>query len=220
MRAVLFDLDGTLHDRACTVRRWLVGHVGRFGLPDGYVDRWLALDDLGYRPKREVFPLLVREFSLPHDPEVLLADFDRHAWDDVAPMPHAHDVLARLRANGVRLGIVTNGWTCKQQQCLDGLRLGPLVDDVLISEAAGVRKPDPDIFRLALARLGVDAHEAVYVGDSPGNDVLGPQGVGMRAALLPGGHALPDGVTPDWQLTDLRDVLRIVPGHVDAPGAR
>ena len=209
-RAVLFDLDGTLHDRAETVRRYLAGHVARFGLPEGYAERWRRLDDLGYRPKREVFPQLVAEFGLKHDPQVLLQDFSDRAWEDVALMPHAREVLKELRRRGLKLGIVTNGWTVKQLECLDGLGLRGLLDDVVVSEAMGLRKPDPAIFQLALSRLKVGADEALYVGDSPLNDVAGPQSAGMKAALFPGGHLLPAEIRPDWTLHDLRGVLGVV----------
>jgi putative hydrolase of the HAD superfamily len=208
--ALLFDLDGTLHDRAETIRGFLVGHLTRYPAPPAYAERFITLDDLGYRAKRLVFPQLISEFALTHDPQALLDDFSDHAWDAPAAMPHAAAVLAELRARGTRLGIITNGWTVKQLACLDGLRgvLGTF-DEVLVSEAVGLRKPDPAIFRLGLARLGVTAVQAWYVGDSPQNDVLGPQSAGLRAALLPGGHPLPEGVRPDAALRDLRDVLTL-----------
>ncbi|ULH15839.1 HAD family hydrolase [Deinococcus sp. KNUC1210] len=190
-KAVLFDLDGTLHDRAETVRRYLKGHARRFELPAGYAERWTELDDLGYRRKQEVTAELVAEFGLSYAPAELFQDFTDHAWSDVAPMPHALAVLTELRRRGVRLGIVTNGWTAKQLECLRGLDFGALIDDVIVSEAVGLKKPDPAIFRLSLSRLDVSAQETWYVGDSPVNDVAGPQAVGIRAALLPGGHPLP-----------------------------
>ncbi|WP_407570557.1 HAD family hydrolase [Deinococcus altitudinis] len=208
--AVLFDLDGTLHDRAETVRCYLAGHVGRFGLPEGYAERWTVLDDLGYRPKRDVFGQLVTEFGLKHDLQALLQDFSDQAWKDVALMPHATEVLRTLRRRGLKLGVVTNGWTARQLECLEALALRGLIDDVLVSEAVGLRKPDPAIFRLALSRLKVGADEALYVGDSPLNDVAGPQSAGMKAALFPGGHPLPGHIRPDWMLEDLRGVLGIV----------
>ncbi|MDR6220370.1 hypothetical protein [Deinococcus soli (ex Cha et al. 2016)] len=95
--AILFDLDGTLHDRAVTLRAWLAGHVRQFGLPDGYVARFLELEDHGYRPKAEVIPQLVQEFALPHDPRTLLDTYAGHVQHAV-PMAHAHDVLRELRA--------------------------------------------------------------------------------------------------------------------------
>ncbi len=211
--AVLFDLDGTLHDRAETVRRYLAGHVGRFDLPYGYAERWMVLDDYGYRSKTEVFPQLVAEFRLKHDPQVLLQDFSDHAWADCQLMPHSHEVLAELRRRGLKLGIITNGWSEKQLQALGGLGLTHLFDDVVVSETVGLRKPDPAIFHLALSRLDVQPHEALYVGDSPTNDVAGPQSAGMKAALFPGGHALPEHIKPDYVLKDLRGVLNIVQGH-------
>lgn len=180
----------------------------RFGLPSGYAGRFLELDDFGYRPKREVLPLLVREFDLPHPPETLLDDFSATFLDAPVVMAHAHDVLRKLRARGVRTGIVTNGWVGAQTACLEGCGLTPLVDEVMISHGVGLSKPDPAIYHLALARLGVAADETWFVGDSPRNDVWGAQAVGLRAAYLPTGHPL-TGETPDAVLEDLRGVLAL-----------
>ncbi|WP_425147429.1 HAD family hydrolase [Deinococcus sp.] len=210
MKAVLFDLAGTLHDRAQSVQRYLRRHIGRFEVPAGYAERWTELDDLGYRPKREVFGQLVGEFTLKHDPEALLQDFLDHAWNDLAPMPHAHVVLREVWRRGVRVGIVTNGLTVKQRACIRGLTIEGLIDDVIVSEAVKLRKPDPASFHLALERLGVTPDEAWYVGDSPQNDVAGPQSAGLRAALFPGGHSLPPEIVPDARLEDLRGVLALV----------
>ena len=208
--AVLFDLDGTLHDRAETVRRYLAGHVRRFDLPEGYAERWTVLDDLGYRSKPEVFPQLVAEFGLKHDPQVLLQDFGDHAWADCQLMPHSHEVLAELRQCGLKLGLVTNGWSEKQRQCMAGLGLADAFDTVIVSREVGCSKPEPRIYALALEQLGVQAAQTLFVSDSPLNDVAGPQSAGMKAALFPGGHALPGHIRPDYVLTDLRGVLGIV----------
>ncbi|EYB66736.1 CbbY/CbbZ/GpH/YieH family hydrolase [Deinococcus phoenicis] len=181
----------------------------RHGLPGGYAERFTVLDDFGYRPKREVLPQLVRELGLPHDPEVLLADFSEHSLAAPVPMPHALDVLQELRARGLRVGVVTNGWVEAQTTCLERTGLAPLTDDVVISKGVGLSKPAPAIYELALARLGVNAADTWFVGDSPRNDVWGPQQVGLRAAYLPTGHGL-SGERPDAVLRDLRDVLRLM----------
>ncbi|WP_226342686.1 HAD family hydrolase [Deinococcus sp. AJ005] len=203
---MLFDLDGTLHDRNATIFQWLKGHTRRFGLPAPYAARFLELDDFGYRPKSEVMPLLVQEFGLAHPAQALLDDFSDHAFTHPVLMPYAHEILAELRQRGVLLGIVTNGWEIKQRQTLDGLDLTRRVDDMVISKAVGLSKPDLAIYRLALSRLGVTAADTWFVGDSPRNDITGPQAVGMRAAFLGTGHALA-GERPDAVLGDLRDVL-------------
>ena len=101
---VLFDLDGTLHDRNATVRRWLEGHTQRFDLPAAYTARFLELDDFGYRPKVEVMPLLVREFGLEHPAQVLLDDFSVHFMSAPVPMAHAHAVLRDERLQEAHRG--------------------------------------------------------------------------------------------------------------------
>ncbi|MFC4639473.1 HAD family hydrolase [Deinococcus hohokamensis] len=205
IRTVLFDLDGTLHDRTATLRRWLAAHVRSFGLPPGYAGRFLAQDDFGYRPKSLVFPALIEEFGLTLTAEVLMADYER-ALDHAQVMPHAHEVLVALRQRGLRLGIVTNGWVEAQTVCVRHCGLSELVDDVVISRAVGLSKPDCRIFHLALERLGGAAPTSLFVGDSPRNDIQGAQEAGLRAAYLGTGHPL-GSVRPDWVLNDLRDLL-------------
>jgi len=86
-----------------------------------------------------------------------------------------------LRAAGFTLGLITNGSVRMQSRKLECLALPPMFDAVLISDAEGVAKPDPEIFRRALARLGVDAVHACYVGNHPDVDVAGARAAGLKA---------------------------------------
>ncbi|ACO45788.1 HAD family hydrolase [Deinococcus deserti] len=113
MKAVLFDLDGTLHDRNATIRDWLEVHRQEFALPETYAARFLELDDYGYRSKREVITRLVQELELPHGVDTLLDTYWLHL-NHARVMPYTHEVLQR----GVRVGIVTNGWKEAQSRCL------------------------------------------------------------------------------------------------------
>jgi FMN phosphatase YigB (HAD superfamily) len=86
------------------------------------------------------------------------------------------------------------------------------------SDEIGVRKPEAQIFRVTLNRAGVAADEAVHIGDNPEADVVGAQGVGMRAAHYTAGFRRPsaeaDMVIPD--LASLAaEVFRIAPGKAD-----
>jgi HAD superfamily hydrolase (TIGR01549 family) len=68
---------------------------------------------------------------------------------------------------------------------------------IVVSADVGWRKPHPEIFRETLRRMGVGAHEAVFVGDTPEADVVGPQAVGMDVIWIDRGNApLPPSVTP------------------------
>jgi putative hydrolase of the HAD superfamily len=91
--------------------------------------------------------------------------------------------LARARAAGLRVGIVSNS----EGQLLELLaRLGitHLFEHVLDSGVEGVRKPDPAIFQRALARFGTQASRALYAGDIPQVDVDGARAAGMDAVLI------------------------------------
>ena len=110
---------------------------------------------------------------------------ERHLWCSV--QQHTHDALARLRAAGLRLGIVSNS-DGRVEQALSAAGLREYFDVVIDSSLFGVEKPDPAIFRAALEALDVAPEEALYVGDLYDVDVLGARAAGMDAVLLaPGG---------------------------------
>jgi 4-nitrophenyl phosphatase/NagD protein len=77
-----------------------------------------------------------------------------------------------------------------------------------------IGKPEPALFELALARLGLPAAQCVMVGDRPDTDILGAKRVGMRAALVrsgrfaPGAPWPPDLPQPDWDVDGLDALLR------------
>jgi putative hydrolase of the HAD superfamily len=88
--------------------------------------------------------------------------------------------LARLRAAGVRLAVVSNA-DLRTRPIVAGLGLDRAVDAVLISAEIGLVKPDPRVFLGACARLGVAPGEAVHVGDSWTSDVEGARAAGLHA---------------------------------------
>lgn len=105
---------------------------------------------------------------------------DPDAWrlyDDVSP------VLGDLRRRGLKLGIVSN-WDTRLRKICAGLGVDRLVDFIVISAEAGVRKPDPRIFEEALRRAQVRAEETIHVGDLPDEDIEGARRAGIRGVLI------------------------------------
>ena len=88
--------------------------------------------------------------------------------------------LGALRARGLRTGLVSN-FDHRLRPLLSELGLAPLLEVVVLPADAGAAKPDPGIFAVALARLGVRADQAVYVGDDAEHDLDGAQRAGLRA---------------------------------------
>jgi len=98
-------------------------------------------------------------------------------YDDVAP------VLGKLRARGIKVGVVSN-WDSRLRRISEGVGLTALVDFLVISAEAGIRKPHPGIFKLALEQAGVRPEEALHVGDNPEEDGEGARRAGVRAVLI------------------------------------
>jgi putative hydrolase of the HAD superfamily len=98
-------------------------------------------------------------------------------FDDVLPS------LDRLKERGYRLGLISNfeGWL---EEMLVELEVGHLFDAAVISGVEGVEKPDPRIYEIAIARVGVKPESAVHVGDSVAADVRPALSVGLKAVLL------------------------------------
>ena len=104
-----------------------------------------------------------------------------HLWGRVAPDTRA--TLDRLRGAGLRLGVVSNS-DGRVEEALVAAGLRDQFEVVLDSALVGVEKPDPAIFRAALAALDVQPDEALYVGDLYEVDVVGARAAGMDAVLL------------------------------------
>jgi putative hydrolase of the HAD superfamily len=190
IRAVLFDLDGTLYDRDAAMlalahdqfvafRDKLPPHVAE----QRFTSRFVELDDHGYANRSDVYRRLADEFGLDN---WLTVDLERHFWEAYCRRSEISDdtwsTLQALRSAGKCLGIVTNGQTEWQSRKIDSLGLGSFFDVVLISETEGIRKPDARIFDRARERCGVDRPaESMFVGDHPDVDVAGAHAAGMVA---------------------------------------
>lgn len=147
------------------------------------------LEDLGLPPGDGLRDLLYRGFTD-------LANYG--VFDDVVP------TLEALSATGPTLGVVSN-----YEPWLEDLLVAEGVADLLpvraISGIEGIEKPDPRLYELALERAGVEARDAVYVGDNPEFDVDPPASLGMYTVLIDRRDRHPDHAGP--RVSDLRDVL-------------
>lgn len=189
IRAVIFDLDDTLLNRRQMFGGWACDFIkSRTDLPNDtalYItSELLRFERRGSTPRDEVFSYFERRLS----------DFGAHVATDEMVKSYRDDyrrysvlfddaakTLTALRERGFRLGIITNGYSLLQGQKIKTVGLSDYVDEIIISEDAGIRKPHPDIFRLCASRLGCDVSECVYVGDYVAWDIEGPLSAGMNA---------------------------------------
>jgi putative hydrolase of the HAD superfamily len=201
---VCFDLDDTLTDRRRTLARFRRRFIGDFAprltsVEPSIISSVIARADAGgYRPRPEVAADLAAQLPWrdPPDPDALLA-----YWYTTFPIVSASRagalaVLHTLRARGLRLAVITNGGTLAQNAKIDALNIRHCFDAILISEDAGVEKPDPRIFHLALAALGLSPAQAWHIGDHPINDALGAASAGLNAVWLCATQPWPDAYPP------------------------
>ncbi|MBI5946779.1 MAG: HAD family hydrolase [Chloroflexi bacterium] len=211
VEAVFFDLDATLIDRAASLARYagmlvsdFTAHTAPVALDDA-VRVVRAADGDGYRD-REGFLSDILSSSIwtqPPGRESLREHFFE-TFADLADLTEgATGTLRALRRAGLKLGIVTNGGAPFQSRKVAASGLGALVDDVVISGAVGVHKPDRAIFELALARLEVAAGRSWFVGDHPLNDVIGAAEAGLSAVWFEGVHPWPEDRPPPRHRTRL-----------------
>ena len=150
-----------------------------------------SLDDLRDRCAAVLRDALaVPEVSHAVAREALLASIRFEAYPDAAP------ALRDLRRRGLRV-VVCSNWDCSLPAVLREADLIDLLDGVATSADAGASKPDPRIFAAGLELARSSPEHAIYVGDSPANDVAGAAAAGLRAVLLRRPGPRPDRVAAD-----------------------
>ncbi len=200
MKAVFFDAGGTLiHIDYARVAATLGRVLGRAPATDAFVAAEYAGRDAveaamcsglassdharwGIHFRAMLGALGIGGEAYERAAPVLVAEHKRaNLW--TVPAAGAADALAALRQAGYRVACISNAdgtveRLLKATGLLDGLEF------VIDSGAVGVEKPDSRIFVLALERAGVEAREAVYVGDLYPIDVVGARAAGLEPILL------------------------------------
>lgn len=180
--AYWFDLDGTLIGYERSFEAMLEDCLGG-EQPDGVHDTFrmaifAALEDLDKAPYERAFDVLIEEHGLAIQQAPAAATFREYELAATRLVTGAREVLSAASAHGP-VGIVTNGDGRMQHAKVRRHGLDELVDEVIVSNEVGVRKPRPDIFDIARDRLPADSH--VYVGDSYEEDVIGARDAGFEA---------------------------------------
>lgn len=145
----------------------------------------VALDGDGLRPEPEVAADLTDLLALSDaEADTIVAVLRAGVVQNLTLVPGCADALARARRAGWAPWIVSNGVTAQQERKIRQLGLDALVDGWVISEEAGVSKPDPAIFTLTAARAGQSLEGAWMIGDTADADIAGAQAAGLPCVHL------------------------------------
>jgi HAD superfamily hydrolase (TIGR01509 family) len=197
----IFDLDNTLIDRAAAFRRWAEGFAAGRELGADDV-AWLErADGDGFTPRGRLLAAVRERYGV----EIPVARFRAEMVQCVEVDPGVPQGLRKMRAEGWKVAVATNGETAQQWAKLRRTGLDGHVDSVAVSEEVGVAKPDRRMFAAAAERCGERLTAAAWmIGDCPTRDVGGARAAGLRTVWLhrgrrwehgdPGPEVIADGI--------------------------
>lgn len=138
--------------------------------------------------------------------------YARPLREGLTATPGAAETLARLQSSGYRIGLISNTiWPAELHiEDLAEQGLLPYLEHLVFSGEKGVWKPNPRIFEDVLRALDVTPETAVFVGDSPREDIVGAQHVGMRAIWMRSREFPLRDVRPDAVIESLPEVPPIL----------
>ena len=199
IKAVFFDLDDTLFDHRyasrCALERLRATYdqLAHADLPDlesanleilNAVHLDVLSGVIGPDEARERrFGELFRRFGASLSAEELrgVAAWYREEYcNHWRAVPGGIELLKKIKERGIMTGIVSNNLLEEQMQKLRICNLQEHLDVLVISEEAGVSKPNARIYEIALERANVKSHETVMIGDAWENDIVGAQAAGIR----------------------------------------
>ncbi len=210
MRAVLFDIDGTLLTEQPLILLFLPQVYDRiskkFGISKEEARNQFLGEILGRRDTYDWhdWNFFFKLFNVDLQYEELLRKYPHklHVYPDVVP------TLEWLKKSGYRLGVVTSGPEYQRLK-LELTGLSHYFDVVVTREDVNAIKPEPRIFLTALEAINAEPHESLMVGDSLSQDVYGAKNLGMVSVWInrtgEDGHHL-----PDYEIKTLHELKKIL----------
>lgn len=194
--AILFDLDGTLIETAPEICDAVNDTLAHYDM--GFVSQALVNDWIGHGTRELLIQALAfvgktTQEKIRQSPGLkpIAAEFDRNYQKRCGTRshlyPHVREVLATLRAQGVKLAVVTNKEGRYTQTILDVHQLTSQFDAVISGDTLSVKKPNPAGIQHCLEQFGVPKARALFVGDSS-IDVATARNAGIAVWALPYGY--------------------------------
>ncbi len=215
-KAVIFDLDGTLCElrfRVSDAKEALIEGLDRLGFntfdmsPDEPTQ--MILDKVALQLHEHKRGATYRQIWKRFNE--IFTKFEMQAFGVSRALRGAKPTLKYLSDHALKLAVVTNNGTIPTKKILKKLTFSLFFVVVITRDDVKRMKPKGDGIRAALDRLGVHAHDALYVGDSY-VDVMAARDAGVKVAAL----VRPDSATrilreaPDYLVKSLGDLLKIV----------
>jgi putative hydrolase of the HAD superfamily len=178
---LLVDLDDTLIDRSAAFARWARSVTST----DDDAEWLIAADQGGYADRDTLAAMITERLG----PAITGDELRDGTMNSIVADDAVAAALDDARQAGWTPFVITNGVVPYQERKLRLTGLDQHVAGWVISEGVGLRKPDPEIFRLAARRAGQSLDGAWMVGDSGPHDILGAVNAGIDSVWLHRGRA-------------------------------
>jgi len=221
-KRILVDIDDTIFDFQQGNRNAVAALMAELGLSSPTVfDEYQAINHACWEALErgemtqeilhvERFRRFLASKNRADDPAQVADRFAFHLGQQAIYLPGAEENL-RAIAEKLPVVLLTNGITAIQRSRLSVSTLGSYAKKVVISQEAGISKPDPRIFQLALEDC--DPADALMIGDGIQSDVFGANRAGVPVCWYnPKGKSLPAGVHAEYEIRDIRDCVAIALG--------
>ncbi|EKS24078.1 HAD family hydrolase [Staphylococcus sp. HMSC072B07] len=222
IKAVVFDLEGTLLDRNKSREKFIEEQYERFHdylvhvQARDFKKQFIELDDDEDHDKPELYKAIIKRFHVDRLTwKDLFRDFETHFYRYVFPYHDTQYTLERLIQRGYLTGVIANGKSKIKQYRLENLGILSYIHFLSTSEMVGFRKPHPKIFEDIMDQLDVKPEEVMYVGDDALNDVAPARAMGMVSVWF--NHEddevelAPEPEEMDFEIATLEELLEILP---------
>ncbi|MFL9497424.1 HAD family hydrolase [Acinetobacter baumannii] len=185
-KVLLFDLDQTILNRNESLLKFLNWQVSYLNLvphelKKSFINRFIELDNNGSVWKDIVYSQLIKDFNIKkYDTSELLQSYINDFNKFSTAFENAPKTIQNLHAQGYTLGLVSNGKTPFQEKNFYALELTDYFSIIVISEAIGLRKPDPEIYLYTCNQLDCKPSDCIFIGDNPKADIEGAKKIGMK----------------------------------------
>ena len=200
IKAVLFDLDDTLYDHTHSLRTGLNSVKEKYDCFASYsldelISEHLRLLDIIHKTqvltgklsvkeaREERFRIAFENFGCKSSKKLAAeaAEYYRINYESSRKLVDGSLGLLNALNKKIKIGIVSNNLVSQQEDKIKYFGLGKFIDTLVVSETAGFTKPDARIFKIALDNLGINPDEAVMIGDSWDEDIIGARNAGIKA---------------------------------------
>lgn len=220
VKAVIFDLDNTLIDFMRMKRESCSAAVEAMinaGLKMRKEDAMKVLFDLYNKYGLEydkIFQKFLEKTIKRIDYRILaegVVAYRKMQTGYVKPYSSVVPTLIKLKAKGLKLGIISDAPAVKAWLRLVEMKISDFFDVVVTLDDTGEKKPSKKPFEIALKRLRMKPSDVVYVGDRPERDIKGAKSLGIKTVFARYGCENPPKFSgADFEINDIKDLLKII----------